>query len=289
MIKSFQNILVTGGAGYIGSHTCLALLESGFNVVAVDNLVNSSYESLLRVQKLTDRDLVFCQADLLDQPALEDVFRDQNIHAVMHFAGLKAVGESEKKPLDYYYVNVTSTCNLCRIMQDFGVTDIVFSSSATVYGEPEQVPITEDFSEQPTNVYGRTKFINEQILADLVRAGSSWNVGILRYFNPVGAHPSGWIGEDPAYIPNNLMSYICQVAVNNLDKLNVFGDDYSTPDGTGVRDYIHVMDLAYGHVRTLEKLGQNPGLKIYNLGTGQGNRSRGPNFCRAALKRSGAM
>lgn len=270
MNKALKKILVTGGAGYIGSHTCLALLESGFNVVVADNLSNGSQESLKRVQELAERELIFYQTDLLDQPTLKRVFREQNIDAVIHFAGFKAVGESEEKPLEYYHNNITSTCNLCRVMQDFGVSDIVFSSSATVYGEPESVPINENFPVKPTNVYGCTKLIIEQILGDIVRADNSWNVGILRYFNPVGAHPSGRIGEDPADIPNNLMPYICQVAVGNLKCLQVFGNDYPTPDGTGVRDYIHVMDLAWGHVRVLEKLGQHPGLKIYNLGTGRG-------------------
>lgn len=263
-------ILVTGGAGYIGSHTCLALLESGFEVIVADNLVNSSRESLNRVQEIAGKELSFHCVDLLDRGGLESIFQAHSIDAVIHFAGLKAVGEAEERPLQYYHVNVTSTCILCQVMRNFGVRDIVFSSSATVYGEPDEVPLTEDSPIRPSNVYGRTKLINEQILADIQRADSSWNVGILRYFNPVGAHPSGRIGEDPADIPNNLMPYICQVAVGNLDRLYVFGDDYPTPDGTGVRDYIHVMDLAYGHVRMVQKLAGDPGLKIYNLGTGRG-------------------
>lgn len=265
-----QSILVTGGAGYIGSHTCLTLLESGYDVIALDNLVNSSSQSLERVQELAGRGLTFCELDLLDQPRLRRVFEKERIDAVIHFAGLKAVGESLEKPLAYYENNVISTCNLSRVMQEFGVSDIVFSSSATVYGEPDSLPIGEEAPLRPANVYGRTKLINEHVLADLAQATPNWNVGLLRYFNPVGAHPSGRIGEDPSERPNNLMPSICQVAVGKLECLHVFGDDYPTPDGTGVRDYIHVMDLALGHVRTLEKLREDHGVRVYNLGTGRG-------------------
>lgn len=265
-----QRILVTGGAGYIGSHTCLVLLEAGFEVIVVDNLVNSSSQSLQRVQELAGRQLTFYQVDLLDRSSLRSVFKKECLDAVVHFAGLKAVGESAEKPLAYYENNVSSTCHLCRIMYEFGVSDIVFSSSATVYGEPENLPIDEDAPLRPANVYGRTKLVNEHLLADLARTSQNWSVGLLRYFNPVGAHPSGRIGEDPSDRPNNIMPTISQVAVDKLERLQVFGDDYPTPDGTGVRDYIHVMDLALGHVRMLEKLEKNPGLKVYNLGTGRG-------------------
>ena len=265
-----KRILVTGGAGYIGSHTCLVLLEAGYEVIVVDNLINSSSQSLERVQELGGRQLTFYQIDLLDRSSLRYVFKNERLDAVVHFAGLKAVGESAEKPLAYYENNVSSTCNLCWIMYEFGVSDIVFSSSATVYGEPESLPIGEDAPLRPTNVYGRTKLVNENMLADLARTSQNWSVGLLRYFNPVGAHPSGRIGEDPSDRPNNIMPTISQVAVNKLEWLQVFGDDYPTPDGTGVRDYIHVMDLALGHLRTLEKLEKTPGLKVYNLGTGRG-------------------
>lgn len=265
-----QRILVTGGAGYIGSHTCLVLLEAGYDVIAVDNLANSSAQSLKRVRELAGRDLAFHEVDLLDEPRLRGIFEKERVDAVIHFAGLKAVGESAEKPLAYYENNIFSTCNLCRIMDEFRVPDIVFSSSATVYGEPDSLPIGEGAPLRPANVYGRTKLVNEHMLADLARASRAWNVGLLRYFNPVGAHPSGHIGEDPSDRPNNIMPSISQVAVGKLQGLQVFGDDYPTPDGTGVRDYIHVMDLALGHVRMLEKLRENPGVKVYNLGTGRG-------------------
>jgi UDP-glucose 4-epimerase len=265
-----MNILVTGGAGYIGSHTCVELLQAGHEVVVVDNLSNSKEESLRRVQAITGRRLQFYRVDLLDRAALEGVFAHHPVEAVIHFAGLKAVGESVSIPLRYYHNNLTGTLTLCEVMKQFGVKNLVFSSSATVYGDPASVPIHEDFPLQVTNPYGRSKLIIEQILADLHRSDPSWNIALLRYFNPVGAHPSGQIGEDPNGIPNNLVPYIAQVAVGKLAELAVFGNDYPTPDGTGVRDYIHVLDLASGHLKALEKLAANPGLVTYNLGTGRG-------------------
>jgi len=264
-----MNILVTGGAGYIGSHTCLELLQAGYQVVVVDNLVNSKEESLRRVQKLAGKALEFHRVDLLDQPALEAVFARSPIDAVIHFAGLKAVGESVTIPLRYYHNNITGTVTLCEVMQEYNVKNLVFSSSATVYGVPRTVPITEDFPLSATNPYGRTKLMIEEILRD-VAAVQSWNVALLRYFNPVGAHASGQIGEDPNGIPNNLVPFIAQVAVGKLPELAVFGNDYATHDGTGVRDYIHVTDLALGHLKALEKLALNPGVVTYNLGTGRG-------------------
>jgi len=265
-----MKIIVTGGAGYIGSHTCLELLLAGYDVVVVDNLSNSSEESLRRVQKLSGKSLIFHQVDLLDKPALETVFEGEKADAVIHFAGLKAVGESVEQPLRYYQNNIIGTLNLCEVMEKTGLTNIVFSSSATVYGDPETVPITEDFPLSATNPYGQTKLIIEEILRDLYEANNAWNSAILRYFNPVGAHPSGEIGEDPTGIPNNLMPYIAQVAVGKLSKVSVFGDDYPTKDGTGVRDYIHVVDLSVGHLSALEKLEDDPGVVTYNLGTGRG-------------------
>ncbi len=266
-----MTILVTGGAGYIGSHTCLELLQAGYDVVVVDNLSNSKEEALKRVQKLTGKSLTFHQVDLLDEVALNAVFQSDAIDAVIHFAGLKAVGESVTEPLRYYHNNVAGTINLCRVMQRFGVKEMVFSSSCTVYGEPHTVPITEDFPlSAPTSPYGRTKLMLEDIFRDLYRADPEWNIVLLRYFNPVGAHPSGQIGEDPNGVPNNLLPYITQVAVGKLAQLSVFGGDYPTPDGTGVRDYIHVVDLAIGHLKALEQLKASPGLLTYNLGTGQG-------------------
>ena len=264
-----MNILVTGGAGYIGSHTCLELLQAGYQVVVVDNLVNSKEESLRRVQKLAGKALEFHRVGLLDQPALEAVFARSPIDAVIHFAGLKAVGESVTIPLRYYHNNITGTVTLCEVMQKYNVKNLVFSSSATVYGVPRTVPITEDFPLSATNPYGRTKLMIEEILRD-VAAVQSWNVALLRYFNPVGAHASGQIGEDPNGIPNNLVPFIAQVAVGKLPELAVFGNDYATHDGTGVRDYIHVTDLALGHLKALEKLALNPGVVTYNLGTGRG-------------------
>ena len=265
-----MNILVTGGAGYIGSHTTLALLEAGYSVTVVDNLSNSKVASLQRVQKLTGKTLQFHQVDLLDRDSLERVFASQTFSAVIHFAGFKAVGESVGIPLRYYHNNVTGTLVLLEVMKNNKVRNLVFSSSATVYGEPKAVPITEDFPLSATNPYGRTKLIIEDILRDLYNAEHDWNIALLRYFNPVGAHSSGRIGEDPNGIPNNLLPYISQVAVGRLPFLRVFGDDYPTPDGTGVRDYIHVVDLADGHLKALSKLEQEPGLVTYNLGTGHG-------------------
>ena len=266
-----MRILVTGGAGYIGSHTCLELLNQGHEVVVFDNLSNSSEESLRRVKKLTGKDIVFYKADMLDRDALESIFEKEKIDAVIHFAGLKAVGESVAKPLEYYYNNITGTLVLCDVMRKHGVKKIIFSSSATVYGDPAFVPITEDCPKgQCTNPYGQTKSMLEQILTDIQKADPEWTVILLRYFNPVGAHESGMIGEDPAGIPNNLTPYITQVAVGKLKEVGVFGDDYDTPDGTGVRDYIHVMDLADGHVKALKKFEDTPAVYIYNLGTGHG-------------------
>ncbi len=266
-----MHIIVTGGAGYIGSHTCLELLEAGHQVTVLDNLCNSSREALNRVEELTGRPIRFFEADLLDQEAVEQVFaHSTDADAVIHFAGLKAVGESVSKPLLYYHNNITGTINLCRVMARHGIKNIVFSSSATVYGDPERVPILEDFPLSCTNPYGRTKLMIEEILRDLHVADPRWNVALLRYFNPVGAHRSGRIGEDPGGIPNNLMPYISQVAVGTLQELSVFGGDYPTHDGTGVRDYIHVVDLALGHLKALEKLMQDPGVVTYNLGTGKG-------------------
>ena len=266
-----MRILVTGGAGYIGSHTCLELLNQGHEVVVFDNLSNSSEESLRRVKKLTGKDIVFYKADMLDRDALEAIFEKEKIDAVIHFAGLKAVGESVAKPLEYYYNNITGTLVLCDVMRKHGVKKIIFSSSATVYGDPAFVPITEDCPKgQCTNPYGQTKSMLEQILTDIQKADPEWTVILLRYFNPVGAHESGMIGEDPAGIPNNLMPYITQVAIGRREKLSVFGNDYDTHDGTGVRDYIHVMDLADGHVKALKKFEDTPAVYIYNLGTGHG-------------------
>ena len=266
-----MHVIVTGGAGYIGSHTCVELLQAGYEVSVIDNLVNASAKALERVQEITGRSLRFHQADLLDLDAVEAVFAaTPRAEAVIHFAGLKAVGESVREPLRYYHNNVTGTLNLCRVMAGHGVKQIVFSSSATVYGDPARVPITEDFPLSCTNPYGRTKLMIEEILRDLHTADPEWNVILLRYFNPVGAHRSGKIGEDPLGVPNNLMPYIAQVAVGKLPELQVFGSDYPTPDGTGVRDYIHVVDLALGHLKALEKLALNPGVEVYNLGTGRG-------------------
>ncbi len=265
-----MKILVTGGAGYIGSHTCLELLHAGYELIVIDNLCNSKEESLLRVQELTGKKLLFYKLDLLDCDALESVFNNNPIKAVIHFAGLKAPGESVSIPLRYFHNNVTGTLLLLEVMQKHGVNKIVFSSSATVYGDAKKVPITEDFPLSVLNPYGRTKLMIEDILRDLSYAEPDWNIAILRYFNPVGAHLSGRIGEDPNGIPNNLMPYVAQVAVGRQPFVRVWGNDYPTPDGTGIRDYIHVMDLALGHLKALEKLEQKPGLVTYNLGTGRG-------------------
>lgn len=262
--------LVTGGAGYIGSHTCLELLQAGHEVTVLDNLSNSRQESLRRVQAITGRDIRFIEADLRDRGAVDAALREQPVDAVIHFAGLKAVGESTEKPLDYYSNNVGGTLSLCQAMADAGVKRLVFSSSATVYGDPSSVPIQEHFPLSATNPYGRSKLFIEEILRDLHRSDASWRIALLRYFNPVGAHPSGQIGEDPRGIPNNLMPYVAQVAIGKLPKLRVFGDDYETEDGTGVRDYIHVVDLARGHLKALERLAQEATIATYNLGTGRG-------------------
>lgn len=264
-------ILVAGGAGYIGSHTCVELLNAGYEVVVVDNLVNSSAKALERVEQITGKSVKFYEVDLLDKCALEEVFKKEKIESVINFAGLKAVGESVHKPLEYYHNNITGTLNLCFVMREFGVKNIIFSSSATVYGDPAFVPITEDCPKgKITNPYGQTKSMLEQVLTDLHTADPEWNVVLLRYFNPIGAHASGLIGEDPKGIPNNLVPYIAQVAIGKLEALGVFGDDYPTHDGTGVRDYIHVVDLAVGHVKALKRFESNTGVSIYNLGTGQG-------------------
>ncbi len=265
-----MKILVTGGAGYIGSHTCLELLEAGHEVVVVDNLINSKEDSLKRVQEITGRSLIFYRVDLLDRQALMDIFARHHIDAVIHFAGLKAVGESVQIPLKYYHNNITGTLILCEVMAEHSVKNIVFSSSATVYGDPAAVPIREDFPLGPTNPYGRTKLMIEEILKDLFVPDPSWNIALLRYFNPIGAHESGRIGEDPDGIPNNLVPYIAQVAVGRLEELKVFGNDYPTPDGTGLRDYIHVVDLAQGHLYALDRLLAGNGVITYNLGTGRG-------------------
>lgn len=263
-------ILVTGGAGYIGTHTCLELLNSGYEIVVLDNLANSKLEALNRVKELTGKEFKFFQVDLLDRDGLEKVFVENKIDAVIHFAGLKAVGESVSIPLHYYHNNITGTLILCEVMNKFGVKKLVFSSSATVYGIPERMPISEEDLLSATNPYGRTKLMIEEILRDLYVSDNSWSVALLRYFNPIGAHESGRIGEDPNGIPNNLMPYITQVAVGKLNKLRVFGNDYPTVDGTGVRDYIHVVDLAKGHLKALKKVVGATGVEAYNLGTGNG-------------------
>ena len=265
-----KRVLVTGGCGYIGSHTVVELQKNGFDVVIVDNLSNSKEAVLDRIQQITGMKPTFYKVDMTDKAALRGVFEKEKFSDVIHFAGLKAVGESVRKPLEYYRNNLDSTMNLLELMREFGVKNIVFSSSATVYGNPSTVPITEDFPLSCTNPYGQTKLMIEYILKDLYKADASFNIALLRYFNPIGAHPSGLIGEDPNGIPNNLVPYITQVAVGKLERLNVFGNDYPTRDGTGVRDYIHVVDLAKGHLAALKKLSENCGLVIYNLGTGNG-------------------
>lgn len=265
-----MKILVTGGAGYIGSHTCVELLNSGYEIVVVDNLLNSKIESLNRIKELTGKDFKFYKADILDREALDRVFYENNIEAVIHFAGLKAVGESVEIPIKYYHNNIAGTLVLCEVMDKYNVKKIVFSSSATVYGDPKTVPIKEDFPTSATNPYGRSKLMIEKILTDIYLSDKDWSVLLLRYFNPIGAHESGKIGEDSSGIPNNLMPYITQVALGKLNKLNIFGNDYHTHDGTGVRDYIHVVDLAKGHLKALEKVLNTKGIDIYNLGTGTG-------------------
>jgi UDP-glucose 4-epimerase len=265
-----MSILVTGGAGYIGSHTCVELLDSGYDIVVVDNLCNSSEEALRRVEEITGKELKFYLVDLTDRDKLRQVFEQEKIETVIHFAGLKAVGESVYKPLEYYQNNITGTLVLLEVMRNYGVKNIVFSSSATVYGNPKTVPIKEDFPLSVTNPYGRTKLMLEEIFRDLYVSDSAWNIILLRYFNPIGAHQSGLIGEDPKGIPNNLVPYITQTAAGKLEAVGVFGTDYPTPDGSGVRDYIHVVDLALGHVKAVEKLAEKPGIQAYNLGTGRG-------------------
>lgn len=267
-----MKILVTGGAGYIGSHTCVNLLENNYEVVIVDNLYNSNEKVVDRITQITGKKPAFYNVDLLDKEALDSVFEKEKIDAVIHFAGLKAVGESVEKPIEYYHNNLTGTLHLVDCMWNHDVKNIIFSSSATVYGDPAFIPITEECPKgSPTNPYGWTKWMLEQILTDLHTADNSWNVILLRYFNPIGAHKSGLIGEDPKGIPNNLVPYVAQVAVGKRECLGVFGDDYKTHDGTGVRDYVHVVDLADGHVKALEKIKENCGVKIYNLGTGKGS------------------
>lgn len=265
-----MKILVTGGAGYIASHTDIELLNAGYEVVAVDNLSNSCMESIRRVEKLTGKKITFYEADILDKETMSAIFEKEKIDAVIHFAGLKAVGESCSIPLQYYKNNVSGSVTLLEVMKEHGVKKLVFSSSATVYGNPRTVPVTEDFPLSATNPYGRTKLMIEDILRDLYASDQSWNIAILRYFNPIGAHESGEIGEDPNGIPNNLVPYIAKVAAGVLDQIKVFGNDYDTPDGTGIRDYIHVVDLAIGHIKAIEKLNDNPGIVTYNLGTGVG-------------------
>ena len=266
-----MSILVTGGAGYIGSHTVVELYNAGYEAVIVDNLSNSSRESLKRVEELTGKQIKFYEADIRDRQAMDRIFEENKIDSVIHFAGLKAVGESTVKPIEYYDNNIGGTLTLVQSMRDHGVKNIVFSSSATVYGNPAFVPITEECPKGVcTNPYGWTKSMLEQILTDMQKADKEWNVILLRYFNPIGAHKSGRIGENPNGIPNNLMPYITQVAIGKLDHLSVFGNDYKTHDGTGVRDYIHVVDLALGHVKAIKKLADNPGTRVYNLGTGVG-------------------
>ncbi|MBS5660865.1 MAG: UDP-glucose 4-epimerase GalE [Clostridiales bacterium] len=263
-------VLVTGGAGYIGSHTCVELLNAGEEIIILDNFVNSKPEALNRIKAITGKDFRFYEADLLNKEAIDKVFAENSIDAVIHFAGLKAVGESVMQPIRYYHNNITGTLNLCNVMQAHNVKKMVFSSSATVYGTPKTVPIDETFPLSTTNPYGSTKLMIEQILRDIYTADNEWSIALLRYFNPIGAHKSGLIGEDPNGIPNNLMPYIAQVAIGKLECLGVFGNDYPTHDGTGVRDYIHVVDLSLGHLKALAKIRKDKGVDAYNLGTGKG-------------------
>lgn len=265
-----MKILVTGGAGFIASHTNVELLNAGYEVVIVDNLINSSKKSIDRVEELTGKKITFYEEDLLNEKALDDIFDKEKIDSVIHFAALKAVGESCEIPLRYFDNNLTGTLNLLKVMEKHNVKSLVFSSSATVYGKPKTVPIKEDFPLSVSNPYGRTKLITEDMLRDIYKSDNEWNIAILRYFNPIGAHESGRIGENPDGIPNNLLPYIAKVAAGQLECVNVFGDDYDTPDGTGVRDYIHISDLADGHIKALQKLSEHPGLVTYNLGTGVG-------------------
>lgn len=265
-----MKVLVTGGAGYIASHTNVELLNTGYEVIAVDNLCNSSREAVHRVEKLTGKKISFYERSILEKDELKKIFAEEKPEAVIHFAGLKAVGESCLIPLSYYHNNLTGTITLLEVMQEYNVKNLVFSSSATVYGDPKTVPVTEESPLSVTNPYGRTKLMIEEMLRDLYKSDPTWNIAILRYFNPIGAHESGEIGEDPNGIPNNLVPYVAKVATGELERINVFGNDYPTPDGTGIRDYIHVVDLAIGHIKAIEKLTSNPGLVIYNLGTGTG-------------------
>lgn len=265
-----MTVLVTGGAGYIGSHAAVELLNNGYEIVVLDNLSNSQMESIRRVKELTGKEFPFYSYDLLDKEALDQLFSNYQFDSVMHFAGLKAVGESVEIPLTYYHNNITGTLNLCEVMAKYDVKKLVFSSSATVYGNPDRVPIDESFPLSATNPYGRTKLMIEEILRDLYVSDSSWRIALLRYFNPIGAHESGRIGENPNGIPNNLMPYITQVAIGKREKLSVFGNDYDTHDGTGVRDFIHVVDLVKGHLKALEYLDGNQGVETFNLGTGTG-------------------
>lgn len=266
-----MSILVTGGAGFIGSHTCVELLNAGYEIVVMDNFYNSKPESLNRIKKITGKDFPFYEADIRDRAALDKIFTENKIEAVIHFAGLKAVGESVQKPLEYYENNISGTVTLCEAMRDNGCKKIVFSSSATVYGSLNKSPLTEDMQiGGTTNPYGTTKYMIELILQDLYKSDNEWSVVVLRYFNPIGAHESGLIGENPNGIPNNLLPYVSQVAVGKLEQVSVFGDDYDTPDGTGVRDYIHVVDLALGHIKAVEKVLDTKELNVYNLGTGKG-------------------
>ena len=266
-----MTILVTGGAGYIGSHTCVELLNAGYDVVIIDNLYNSNQKAVDRIEEITGKKVKFYEVDLMDRAAVKRVFDENKIDAVIHFAGLKAVGESVHKPIEYYRTNIGSTLNLTDEMRAHGCKNIIFSSSATVYGDPAEIPITENCPKGTcTNPYGWTKWMQEQILTDIHTADPEWNVILLRYFNPIGAHKSGLIGEDPKGIPNNLLPYVAQVAIGKLPEINVFGNDYDTPDGTGVRDYIHVVDLARGHVKAIERFAKKDGVFICNLGTGHG-------------------
>ena len=266
-----MRILVTGGAGYIGSHTCVELLNEGYEVVIVDNLYNANKKAVDRVEEITGKKVTFYEADICDKEAMDAIFDKEDVQAVIHFAGLKAVGESTVKPLEYYQNNIAGTLTLCDVMRNHGVKNIIFSSSATVYGDPAMIPITEECPKGTcTNPYGWTKWMLEQILTDIQKADPEWNVILLRYFNPIGAHKSGMIGEDPRGIPNNLMPYITQVAIGRREKLSVYGNDYPTPDGTGVRDYIHVVDLAKGHVAAVKYVVSGLGCEVFNLGTGIG-------------------
>ena len=265
-----MRIFVTGGAGYIGSHTCVELLNNDYEIVVIDNFSNSKRDVIDKIKEITKKDFVFYEGDVTDKALLSKIFKENKIDAVIHFAGFKAVGESVSKPLMYYHNNLESTINLLEVMNEFDVKKIVFSSSATVYGKPDSLPIKEDFKLSTTNPYGTTKLMIEMILNDLYKSDNEWSIAILRYFNPIGAHESGLIGENPNDIPNNLMPYIMKVAVGELDHLNIFGNDYDTHDGTGVRDYIHVVDLAKGHIKAIEKVLKSTGCDTYNLGTGTG-------------------